>query len=44
MATLLATLRERYGSIEGYLRVEARVAPEVCTELRARLVEGTRGP
>jgi protein-tyrosine phosphatase len=39
MATLLATLRERHGSVEGYLQDEAGVAPEVFTELRARLVE-----
>jgi protein-tyrosine phosphatase len=39
MATLLATLRERYGSVEGYLMKEAGVPPEVFTELRARLVE-----
>jgi len=39
MAGLLAILRERYGSIEGYLHTEAGVDTDVCTELRARLVE-----
>jgi protein-tyrosine phosphatase len=39
MATLLATLGERYGSVEGYLQQEAGVAPEVFSELRSRLVE-----
>jgi len=39
MATLLATLRARHGSVERYLVDEARVAPEVVAELRARLVE-----
>jgi len=39
MAGLLATLRERHGSVEGYLRAEAGVADEVITELRARLVD-----
>jgi protein-tyrosine phosphatase len=39
MAALLAILRERHGSVEGYLGDEAGVTPDVLTELRARLVE-----
>jgi protein-tyrosine phosphatase len=39
LASLLATLRERHGSIERYLQDEAGVAPEVFDALRARLVE-----
>lgn len=39
MSTFLATLRERYGSVEDYLVGEAGVAPGVLTELRAHLVE-----
>ena len=39
LASLLATLRERHGSIERYLEREAGVAPEVFDALRARLVE-----
>ena len=43
MATLLATLRERHTSVEGFLVDEAGVAPEVFSELRVRLVEQTSG-
>jgi protein-tyrosine phosphatase len=43
MATLLATLRERYGSAESYLREEAGAAPEVFSALRAQLVEAPHG-
>ena len=43
MATLLATLRERYGSPEGYLREEAGVTDEVFPALRARLLEAPHG-
>ena len=39
MATVLATLRERYGGVETYLQEAAGVGPEICSELRARLVE-----
>jgi protein-tyrosine phosphatase len=43
MASLLITLRERYGSVEAYLQEEAGVAPEVFTDLRSRLVEAAAG-
>ena len=43
LAALLATLRARYRSVEGYLEEEAGVAPEVFTHLRARLVEVADG-
>lgn len=43
IAALLATLRARHGSVEGYLEEEAGVAPEVFSELRARLVEVRSG-
>jgi len=39
MAALLATLHDRYGSVERYLVDRADVAPEVLDELRARLVQ-----
>ena len=41
MASLLATLDERYGSVEGYLEEEADVDEAVVAALRARLVEPT---
>ena len=44
MATLLAMLRQRYGSVEEYLVDEGGVTHEVFTELRARLVEVPLGP
>jgi protein-tyrosine phosphatase len=43
MASLLATLDERYGSVEGYLEEEADVDAAVVTALRARLVEPSDG-
>ena len=43
LAALLATLRERHGSVEGYLQDEAGVAPEVFEQLRARLLEVRNG-
>ncbi len=39
MAALLATLRERYGTVEGYLMERAGVTPRVLAGLRERLVE-----
>jgi protein-tyrosine phosphatase len=39
MASLLTALRERYGTVEGYLVAEAGVSPAVLDELRIRLVE-----
>jgi protein-tyrosine phosphatase len=39
MATLLATIREGYGSVEAYLQQAAGVGPELFTQLRERLVE-----
>lgn len=39
MASLLAKLRERHGSVEGYLVAEAGVSPAVLEELRIQLVE-----
>lgn len=44
MATFLASLRERYGSVEAYLEERAGVSPQVFTELRARLVEPSGHP
>lgn len=38
MAATLGTLRERYGSVQGYLTVRAAVAPETIDALRERLV------
>jgi protein-tyrosine phosphatase len=38
MATFLATLRERYGSVEAYLEDRGGVSPQVFAELRALLV------
>jgi protein-tyrosine phosphatase len=43
MASLLATLQERHGSVEGYLTAEAGVSPEVLDTLRTRLVEVGNG-
>ncbi|MET0729324.1 MAG: tyrosine-protein phosphatase [Acidimicrobiales bacterium] len=39
LATLLATLRERHGSVGGYLVDAAGVSDEVLPELRSRLTE-----
>jgi hypothetical protein len=39
MATLLATLRERHGTIEGYLVERAGVTQATLTVLRTRLVQ-----
>jgi protein-tyrosine phosphatase len=39
MATLLATLRERHGTIEGYLLEQAGVTHQTLSVLRARLVQ-----
>jgi len=39
MAAVLATLKERHGTIENYLLREAGVSPDVLAELRARLVQ-----
>lgn len=39
MASALAVLRERYGTINSYLVKKAGVRPETLTKLRARLVE-----
>lgn len=43
MGGLLATLRERHGSVEGYLVDQAGVSPAVLDELRAQLVEAPGG-
>ena len=43
MATLLATIRERYGSVERYLEQEAAMAPEAIAELRTIMVEAPDG-
>ena len=43
MGGLLATLRERHGSVEGYLVDQAGVSPAVLEELRAQLVEVAGG-
>ncbi|MFI7667726.1 tyrosine-protein phosphatase [Nocardia sp. NPDC049526] len=39
MATLLTTLREQHGSIEGYLRTRAGLSASTLTALRDRLVQ-----
>lgn len=39
MATLLATLRERWGTVDAYLVKQAGLAPGTLSELRALLVE-----
>ncbi|MGF7234083.1 MAG: tyrosine-protein phosphatase [Frankia sp.] len=39
MATMLAALRERYGSVERYLREECGVGDDIVAALRARLVQ-----
>jgi protein-tyrosine phosphatase len=43
MATVLATLRERHGSVEAYLHDEAGVDHQVFAELRAGLVTSAAG-